>query len=899
VTPDTTSLITSTPRGKLRIFFGAASCVGKTTAMLEAARKLKGEGKDVVIGLVETHNCAKTDALCQDFESLPLTSSEYFGRTQTGFDLHAALQRRPALLLLDDLAQSNLPGARHARRWQDVEELLDTGIDLYATMDVQQLESLGNVVHDIVGHRVADSVPDTLFDEADEIILVDLPVEELLKRLEESTRNQHPQLCKGDLIALRELALRRTADRVEDDAQAYRIENSVQPIWKTDATLLACIGHQSDMEYIVRSGARLSNQLNTAWHVVYVETPKLARLSAAQRERILNNLKLAEELGATTAVISGNDIPHGIADYARSHNISKVLLGRSRSFWKKLFGLSFIESIAQYLPNIDIIETGRDRVEEPSHADSTKHPAQPEHHENALEQAPPYRNYAIAAGASLLTAAVSIPLLHFFDLANIVMLFLLTVVLVSVSLGRGASVVATLVGIVALVLMAPRFSFASNDLEYIVTLFVMLAVGLITGKLTADLRLQARVSAQKEARAVALFQCAKALSGTLKTQEINDTIVEFIHQTFHCKATLLLPDAAGKLQITPNLNKEMEQAPHLNFMESHIAQWVFDHGKPAGHGTDTLARNPFFYLPLLAPMHAQGVLAIQPSSTGWILTPEQRRQLDTFAALAAIALERVHYVDIAQEALLKIESEKLRNSLLSALSHDLRTPLTSLAGLSEALCMSKPPLSTQQLELADSLRNEALRMNNLVSNLLEMARIQSGNIRLHLQWQAMDEVVGTAIRICRPQLSAHTIQARIAPDLPLVKFDAVLIERVLCNLLENAAKYTPVHALIAITAVVQETHLAVTVSDNGPGLPKGMEETLFEKFVRGNAESAIPGIGLGLSICRAIIEAHGGTIHAAASPERGAAFIFTLPLGTPPDISSLDENEINITHVTS
>ena len=891
----TTEAKTGARRGKLRIYFGASSGVGKTFSMLDAARKLKADDRDVVIGMIDTHGCTRTSALCAGIETIPLQVVRDGDRISSEFDLDAALNRHPAVLLLDNLAHHNAPGARHPKRWQDVEELLNSGIGVFTTVDVQHLESMNNVAGDITGCRVADTVPDTVFDAADEIILVDLPADELFERVANWQGSHRTMMRKGDLIALRELALRRTADRVEDDVQAYRIEQSVKPIWKTDAALLACIGPTSNMEHVVRSAARLANQLNASWHAVYVETPKLARLPSAQRERILKSLQLAQDLGASTTVLSGNDVALAIADYTHLYNFSKIVLGPNQSSWLQIFRANHRAKIAQMLPSVDLVEIGCADITDAPHRADTSYQSEPTRTNGEHDASLRRHSYAVAACASLLTAAISLPLSHYLDLANVVMLFLLTVLLVAVRLGRGASVVATLISVAALMLETPRFSFAVGGLEYLVTLAVMLAVGLITGKLTADLRYQARVAAYRETRAIALFKYARALSGTLQTRQIIDTTMEFVHQTFNCKAVLLLPDSAGRLQLPLPNETDASKMAHLSFVDAHIAQWAFDHAKPTGHGTDTLSNNPFFYLPLQAPMRTRGVLAIQPDNARWMLIPEQRRQLDTFAALTAIALERVHYVDVAQEALIKMESERLRNSLLAALSHDLRTPLTSLVGLSEALAMSKPQLSSQQLELADALRGESIRMSNLVSNLLEMARIQSGQIKLNLQWQTLEEVVGTALRICQPQLGSRQINTRLGQDLPLVQFDAVLIERVLCNLLENAAKYTPPDARIDLTAAVDDRFMFVAVSDNGPGLPAGREETLFEKFTRGDSESAIPGIGLGLAICRAIVEAHGGTILAKRSDMDGASFILTLPLGSPPDISSLDESETLLT----
>ena len=494
--------------------------------------------------------------------------------------------------------------------------------------------------------------------------------------------------------------------------------------------------------------------------------------------------------------------------------------------------------------------------------------------------------YGWAGAASVATALVATPLFAFLDLANIAMLFLLVVVLVALRFGRGPSVVATCVSVACFdfFFVPPRFTFAISDAQYLVTFAVMLAVGLITGHLTANLRFQARVASHRESRSRALYEFARELSGTLQTEQIFDITSSFVQRAFRAKATLLVPDADGRL-LAPEAGMNDSLAAALDI---GIAQWAFDRATSAGLGTDTLPASKLFYLPLVAPMRTRGVLAIEPESLRWILIPEQRQQLDAFAALAAIALERVHYIEVAQSALVTMESERLRNSLLAALSHDLRTPLTSLVGVSETLVRSRPALDPAQLEYAHTLHDESIRMSALVSNLLDMARIQSGEVKFNLEWQALEEAVGSALRASGSQLKRHQVITQLAPDLPLLRFDAVLLERVLCNLLENAAKYTPEGSRIVITAQPHGSFVNVMVYDNGPGLPLGRQELLFEKFTRGEKESTKTGVGLGLAICRAIVEAHGGTIETCASPEGGAGFVFYLPLGTPPAMPELD-----------
>lgn len=878
-------------RGRLRIYFGASAGVGKTYAMLEEAHKLQLEGKAPLVGIIETHGRVETARLLEGLEVLPRRQVEHRGRRLEEFDLDAALARAPGVILVDELAHSNAPGSRHPKRWQDVEELLDAGIDVLTTVNVQHLESLNDVVGGIAGIRVSETVPDGVFDAADEVVMVDLPADALLARLKEGKVYQPLQaeraagnfFKKGNLIALRELALRRTADRVEGDVRAWREQQSIDAIWKTGANLLVCVGPGPDAEHVVRSGARIASQLGTAWHAVYVETPRLGRLPERERARVTDTLKLAQDLGATTAVLAGDDVAAGTLDYARDHNLSRIALGRAHTgfgaAWRRRFAPRIGRQLARRAPGVDLIEIGLPAVPLPATETRAASSGTPR---------APLSAHAWAAGASLLAAALAAPLQGRFDLVNIAMLFLLVVLLVAMRLGRAPSVTATCVGVACFdfIYVPPRFTFAVSDFQYVVTFGVMLAVGLITGHLTAGLRFQARVAAERERRVRALYEFARELSGVLVASQVFESSRAVIQNAFGARATLLVPDAAGKLGMPP-LDDGSPGGSLPSNVDNGVAQWAYDHAQAAGLGTDTLPASPLFYLPLVAPMRTRGVLAIEPEGGSWGLSPEQHRQLDALAALAAIALERVHYVEVAQAALVNMESERLRNSLLAALSHDLRTPLTALVGLSESLLRGEA-LPARSHGLAQALHDEAVRMGLLVANLLDMARIESGEVRFNLEWQALEEVVGSALRACGNALRRHRIEVRLPADLPLVQFDAVLIERVLCNLVENAAKYTPDGSRIEIAARQRGDWVDVTVSDDGPGLRAGSEEAIFEKFTRGERESALPGVGLGLAICRAIVEAHGGEIRATASTLGGAAFVFSLPGGTPPSAPELD-----------
>ena len=882
-------------RGKLKIFFGASAGVGKTYAMLSAARQLRTQGLDVLVGIAETHGRAETLALLDGLDMLPLREVEYRNRTLKEFDLDGALKRHPALILVDELAHSNVPGSRHPKRWQDVEELLAAGIDVYTTVNVQHLETLNDVVGGITGIRISETVPDKVFDRADEVVLVDIPPDELLQRLKEG-KVYMPQQAeraiknffrKGNLIALRELALRQTASRVDDQMRAYRRDKSITTVWQTRESLLVCVGPYPGSDKIVRSASRIASQLDVEWHAVYVETPRLQRLPEAERERILCTLRLAQELGAKTASLPGQEPAQTIVDYARSHNLTKVVIGRVHSSAWMIWRRPFADRIGLLAPDLDVIQIAREEA-----AERIKLPAKRAEWGDGAPVFPDtvrWGQYGWAAGACVFTALAATLLMPYFDLANIVMLFLLTVVLVAVRHGRGPAVLAAFLNVATFdfFFVQPRFSFAVGDAQYLLTFIVMLIVGLITGQLTANLRYQARVASNRELRSRALYEMARDLSAALQQEQISEISDKAIKAAFGTNATILFPDDRDKLK------PQSSEGDVVAVIDLGVAQWSFDHAEPAGFGTDTLPGSTMLYMPLRAPMRTRGVLAVKPLNKRWSLIPEQRRQLEAFAALIATALERVHYIEVAQAAIVKIESERLRNSVLSALSHDLRTPLTVLVGVADSLSHSQP-LSDKQAEFAATLRDEAVRMSALVDNLLDMARLQAGEVKLNRQWQPLEEVVGSSLKARQQQLSGHRLRVALLADFPLLEFDAVLIERVLCNLLENAAKYTPPGSEVRLEAGVEGDEAHVSVTDSGPGLAPGSEEAIFEKFTRGELESTTPGVGLGLAICRAIVKAHKGRIWAENVAGGGARFVFTLPLGSPPTLpleGALEETE--------
>jgi two-component system sensor histidine kinase KdpD len=848
--------------------------VGKTYAMLLDAKRLLEEGQDVVIGVIETHGRTKTAQLLESLPIpvLPLRIELVQAATQREFDLDGALKRRPKVILVDELAHTNLAGSRHPKRWQDVDELLNAGIDVMTAVNVQHLESLRDVVYGITGVRVAETLPDTFFESASEVVLVDLPTPDLLERLrtgqvyapEQALRASRNFFRAGNLYALRELALRRTAERVESEVQSYRVERAIAPVWKTQAALLCCIGPAPSDEVIVRGAARLAAELDVEWHAVYVETPALSRLPEAQRARILSVVQLAASLGAKTAILSGSRVADVLIEYARAKNHARVVLGRSHKkpfFWRE----SNVARLGRLAPDIDLIELAiKDTARVPLDQSEAEAPLP--------ERARAHRrSYWLAIAACALTTLVATPLLPFLSLTNIAMLFLLTVALIAMRLGRGAAALAAIINVASydFFFVPPRFSFAVADLEYIITFLVMLVVGLSIGELTSRLRYQARVAAHREGRSRALYELARDLSAALREEDVERIALEAIRTGFRCETLLLHHTDGDRLEIPEALMQRSD-------FEPAIATWAYAHKARAGLGTDTLPRSDFLYLPLIAPIRVRGVVAVKPRLRRYLLVPEQLQQLSTVVALIAIALERVHYVDVAQHALVSVESEKLRNSLLAAVSHDLRTPLAAVVGLAETLNASAS-LPPEQRELANSIVEQAMRMRALVTNLLEMARIEAGEVQVNAQWQPVEELIGTTLSAWHLELTDRPVDVAFDDAAALVFADAVLVDRILSNLLENALRYTPEKTPIRITASTNGRHCRLAIEDSGNGLHTADTERIFAKFVRGNAESSVTGIGLGLTIARALARAQGGELTLDPSYTQGARFVLDLP----------------------
>ncbi|WP_334108628.1 sensor histidine kinase KdpD [Methylobacillus sp.] len=882
--------------GKLKLFFGACAGVGKTFAMLSAAQAQQKQGRHVLIGVVETHGRAETLAQLGDLPQLPLKEIEYRNRKIREFDLDAALALKPDLILIDELAHSNVEGARHRKRWQDVQELLQAGIDVYSTVNVQHLESLNDVVGQITGIRVSEMVPDKLFDEADEVILVDLPPEDLLQRMKEGKVYLAPQaekakanfFRKGNLIALRELALRRTADRVDEQMRAYRSGNAIQQIWQANERILVGINAHERSSTLIHAAARFANAVKAEWTAVYVETPRLQKLAAEEREVITQQFNLVQSLGGSTVTLHGHDVGEVLLEYAQSRNISRIVVGKpSQSRIIRFFWPSVSERLIQNDVNIDIHVIPRVASPSPRRQKASIRIAG-EQHFSKLKR----KGYLWAIVVSGITSLAASVVFNYFELSNIIMLYLLGVMLIANKYGRGPGIAASLLSVVSFdfFFIQPEWSFSVSDTQFLFTFVIMLSVALVISNLTANLKRQAIIANLRERRSQALYEMGKELASAMTITHIAEVSIHHLSGLFGAKIAILVADLDDKLHGSDAIEYQVQGRQmdgQLKHVDVAIAQWTYDHQEQAGLGTQTLPSSKVLYVPLKAPMRTRGVLAIAPTTPEAMFDTEQRQLLDTFAAQIGLALERKHYVEVARDALISMESERLRNSLLSAISHDLRTPISVQISIIERL--KQQVLAPEAHVLIDDLSSQTFHMNQLVINLLDMARLQAGNVTLNRQWQLLEEVVGSALRAMKPATQNHRIVTHIPHELPLIRYDAVLLERVICNLIDNAIKYSPKDTIIDISAVLHGEEIQVSIIDQGKGIPQEKQHSLFEKFNRGDKESDKPGVGLGLSICKTIIQAHHGKIW-IAQPESGAGTVvtFSLPLEVPPSLREIE-----------
>jgi two-component system, OmpR family, sensor histidine kinase KdpD len=875
-------------RGRLRIFFGATAGVGKTYAMLEAARAVRATGTDIVIGYVEPHGRIETERLMEGLERVPTLAVRYREIVRHEFDLDTALKRHPAILIVDELAHSNLsggePAPRHPKRWQDIEELLEAGIDVWTTVNVQHLESLNDLVAQITGVKQRETLPDRIFDEADEVELIDLPPDDLLARLR-AGKIYIPQdagtatdrfFRKPNLLALRELALRRTTDRVQAAARASLDTDGSVRAWLASDRLLVATGPDPQSEQTVRAGKRLADALDADWTVVYVETPALLRLSEKERDRRIALLRLAESLGAETVTLDGPSAVDALLEYAATRQFTRVVVGApKRRGWRALLRRSAATELALRARGFDVItiaatERSADPMAAERRARAEKIP-QPIH----------WRRYVAAVAITVICTVIATFMFPYLELSNLVMLYLLGVTATGLWFGRGPSVLAAILNVAAFdfFFVPPRYTFAVSDVQYLLTFGVMLTIALVIATLMANVRQQTRVAGARERRTALLYGMSRELTATRGTASLASIAVKHVAEVFQCKAVVLLPDPAGKLHYPEGLSEEGS----YRGSDLAVAQWVVDHGRRAGAGSDTLPAAPALYLPLGDTERLLGVLAVLPLNRRRVALPEQLHLLETFAGQIGLALERARLSEQAEAARVAASSESLRNTLLASISHDLRTPLAVMAGAGSTLKIHGPALDeATRRNLAATIETRALEMSDLISNVLDLTRFEAGGPSLRRAWESLDDLAAVALERLEERLAAHPVELRLQDELPPVFVDASLVVQLLMNLFDNFVKYTPPGTHATVTAIAEGAFLRVVVEDDGPGFPPGDPARLFDKFHRGDGEGAIAGVGLGLAICRAIAQAHGGDIHAVARPGRGARLEFTLPTVEPP-----------------
>jgi len=863
-------------RGRLKIFLGAAPGVGKTYEMLSAAQARARDGVDVAVGIVESHGRKDTQALLTGLEAVPRRAVEYRGRTLEEMDLDALLHRHPQLALVDELAHTNAPGSRHPKRYQDVEELLAAGIDVYTTLNIQHVESLNDVVARITRIRVRETVPDSVIDKADDIELIDLTPEDLIQRLKEgkvyvphqAERAIRHYFAPGNLTALRELALRRTAQRVDEQMVRYMQAHAIKGPWATSDRVLVCISGDPDVTTVVRHARRLADRLKAPWTALHVETARNLRMSEAERDRVAEALRLALRLGGEAVTLPGQDVAETVAEYARANNVTQIIAVQSpRSRWRDWFSEPVAQRIIRKAEGATVYV-----VSQPRKIDGEDTPPTPSQRA-PFDWQPQIWFGSLACVA--VAAALGLPVREAIGVGSISLLFLTAVLVSAVLFGLWPALFACVVATLAynFLFLPPLYTFTIADPENVVALFFFVVAAVLVSNLTARVRAQA-ITARARARTTEeLYLFSRKLAVATNLDDLLWATVHQIALMLKVHVVLLLPEGDG-ISVRAGFPPE----DRLDDADLAAARWCWEKNHPAGRGADTLPGAKRLFLPMQTGRGAMGVIGIDRDEPGPMLTPDQQRLLDALADQAALAIERVNLVEAVDRARLAVETDRLRSALLTSISHDLRTPLASIIGSATSLPSATDPETRDAL--MRNIQDEADRLNRFIGNLLDMTRLESGPLPVKTTLTELSDVIGSALRRASKVLADHDVQVRLEPALPLLDLDDVLFEQAVFNLLDNAAKYTPPHTRITISAWRENGRVMMQVADEGPGIPAGDLERIFDKFYRaGGADHRRAGTGLGLSICRGFIEAMGGTITAANRTDRpGAVFTITLPV---------------------
>jgi len=873
-------------RGRLKIFLGAAPGVGKTYEMLLSAQARRRDGADVVVGVVEAHGRRETEALLEGLEVIPRQQVEYKGHLLAEMDLDAILKRRPQLVLVDELAHTNAPGSRHPKRYLDVEELIAAGIDVFTTLNIQHVESLNDIIARITRIRVRETVPDSILDQADDIEVVDLTPEDLIKRLREgkvyvpqqAERAIRHYFSTGNLTALRELALRRTAQRVDEQLLLHMREHAISGPWPAGERVLVCVSEAPSTAGLIRYARRVADHLRAPWTAIYVETPRTQRLTDAERDRIADFLRLAERLGASTITIPGRNIAEEVVAYSAANNITQIVIGKSdRPRWFEMVHGSVVHDLVRKTAQISVHVISADESETlPPKSVQTRPTVEP------------LRIDAYFGGAGTVAVALGIGLLikQFIAVQSISLVFLTAVLAAAIGWGLWPSMFVAVLSMLAynFFFLPPLYTFTIADPENVLALFFFLIVAVIVSNITARARSQIMTARSRAKTTAELYAFSRKVAGIGAIDDLLWATAFQISSMLNVRTVLLLPAQEGEgLDVASGYPPE----DHLEAADMAAARWTWEHNRAAGRGADTLPGGKRLFLPLRTGSGPVGVIGIDRDTPGPLLTPDERRLLDALCDQAAVAIERISLAKGLDQARVLAETERLRAALLTSISHDLRTPLASILGTVSGLRSFPEKYGTaEREELLATLQEEAERLNRFVANLLDMTRLESGAIELKVELIDVAEIVGAALQRAGNVVAGHRVEVDIEAGLPMLRLDAVLFEQVLFNLLDNAAKYSPAGSRIDVRAKRDGEFVEIEIVDEGPGIPPADFERIFDKFYRVQAQDRRrAGTGLGLAICRGFVEALGGWIVARNRRDRSGA-VLTIRMPVVPEIDA-------------
>jgi two-component system sensor histidine kinase KdpD len=878
-------------RGKLTVFLGAAAGVGKTYTMLEAAHERLRNGSDVVIGWVETHGRQETELLAASLPRIPAKILEYRGREMAEMDIDAVIARRPELVLVDELAHTNVPGSRHVRRFQDVEELINAGISVYTTLNIQHIESLNDMVAQITGIVVKETVPDQIIEEADSVQLIDIPPEDLINRLKEGkvyVPGQAERALKnffrpGNINALREMSLRFTASRVDQKLSEYMREHRIDGPWPAAGRIMVCVSASPFSAQLIRAARRLASGQQAEWLAVHIETARRFPVGDAERDMVARNMRLAEELGAQTLSSTADDLAGEILDIARSRNVTAIVIGKPRHgrLRELLYG-SVVDKLIRNGSGINVYVIQAQREKAPGGTIATA-------------KADRRMNWSHYGLSLLMVAAVTLFnwLLHGrIELVNIALIYQLPVAFSAFWWGRWPAYFTAVSSVLAFdfLFVPPIFTFTVYDIRYVWSFLSFLVVAFVIGGRTELLRYEATAARAREKSTRALYDFSREIVAVIDLDTIARKLAGQAADALGRRVVVLLPDANGSLTVWAERDPEAGdpqtdmtptgKIPLADSAEAAVAVWAYEHRQIAGRSTETLPAAQYLYLPLNTRDNTVGVLGVRIVEK--LITHEQRRLMNAWAGLAAIAIERVKLTEEARQAALLAESDRLRSALFNSVSHELRTPLATIIGSSSTLLEAEDVYSAaERRSLIETVKEGAARINLILLNLLDTARLESGMLKLKYDWCDIEDIIGTALRQLTDQIKGRPLEIIIPDDVPLLRGDCVLLVQVLVNLVDNAIKYSPRGGGIEIKVGSSGDSLQVSVADRGAGIPEADLPRVFDKFFRIQRPTGnVPGTGLGLSICKGLVEAHGGRIWAENAAGGGAVISFTLPLGT-------------------